>query len=107
MRNVRFRALIELDKTETHPAFANYTHALTVRVNDRNMPGYIRSFPAVMCWDEERELLPGDHAVVTITVNDEAADPLFEAGDKITLWSSCEVGHGVVSRRDFFEHSPS
>jgi hypothetical protein len=107
MRPVRFRALIALDETETHEAFSNYTHAVTVRVHDDRMPEYIRSFPAEMCWDEERQLSPGDHAVVTVTVNDVAAEPLFEAGTEFTLWAAGNVGHGVVSRRVFFEHAPS
>jgi hypothetical protein len=107
MRQVRFRALIALDETETHPAFENYTHKVTVRVHDPKMPEYIVSFPAVMCWEDDRQLRAGDHAVVTITINDEAADPLIDAGQEITLWSGGDVGHGVVSRRVFFEHAPS
>jgi hypothetical protein len=106
---VRFRALITLDPASARPEareYLNYTHAIVVRIRGES-PGCIRSFPAEICWDDDAVLHPGDHAVVTITLLDEQADALFDAGRKFTLWSSREIGHGVVSRRVVFEHAPS
>jgi hypothetical protein len=106
---VRFRALITLDAVvprQVAREYRNYTHDLVVRVHDYES-GFIRSFPAEMCWDDEEPIHSGDHAVVTITVVGDEADPLFDAGREFTLWSGREAGHGVVSRRVIFEHGPS
>lgn len=116
MRRVRFRAIITLDHTHArlgtplHPAakeYPNHTHALVVRARRPRPPGYSRSFPAEICWDDEQPLHPGDRAVVTITVTDDEADAFFAAGQRFTLWSGGDVGRGVVSRRVFTEHAPS
>jgi hypothetical protein len=106
---VRFRALITLDAVvprQVVKEYPNNTHALVVRVHD-DEAGFIRSFPAEMCWDDEEPIHSGDHAVVTITLVGDEAAPLFEAGCEFILWSGKEAGHGVVSRRVIFEHGPS
>jgi hypothetical protein len=115
MRRVRFRAIITLDSAQRcpssplHPAaseYLNHTHKLIVQARQPRPPGHTRSFPAEICWDDEQPLHPGDRAEVTITVTDDEADGFFEAGQRFTLWSGGDVGHGVVSRRVLFEHAP-
>jgi hypothetical protein len=115
VRQARFRAIITLDPAEPRPALAhppareypNHTRALMVRARPLRNSGFIRYFPAEICWDSERPLLPGDHAVVTITVTDDKASDFFDAGQRFTLWSGGDVGHGTISRKVYTDYSPS
>ncbi len=45
--------------------------------------------------------------MVTVTVTDDEAGEFFEAGQRFTLWSGGDVGHGTISRRVFTEYGPS
>jgi hypothetical protein len=114
VRQFRFRALITLDPAAPRPAtlhpparqYPNHTHALMIQAHDLRT-GYIRYFPAELCSDSEQPLHPGDRAVVTITVTDDEASAFFGAGQRFTLWSGGDVGHGTISRRVFTDNSPS
>ncbi len=119
LRQNRFRALIVLDSpgprslSPTLPSslpvrgYLNHTHALMIRIPRLRAPGGIRYFPAEICWDDERQLHPGDHAEVTITVTDDEALDFLGAGQRFILWSGGEVGHGTISRKIFTQHGPS
>lgn len=118
LRQIRFRALIALDpvgsrraaslRPSRHPAqqYPNRTHTLMIRALRLRSPGGIRYFPAEICWDDEQPLHPGDHAEVTITVTDDEAPDYLDAGQRFTLWSGGEVGHGTISRKVFTEYGP-
>ena len=115
MRQFRFRALITLDPIRPGPAtlrlpvpqYPNRTHALMIHARPLRNAGHTRYFPAELCWDSGRPLHPGDRAEVTITVTDDEARAFFAAGQRFTLWSGGDVGHGTISRRVFTENSPS
>ena len=115
MRRFRFRALITLDEAEPRPRlpgkgtreYPNHTRDLMVEARPLRGAGGTRHFPAELCWDSERPLHPGDRAEVTITVTDDEARAFFDAGQRFTIWSGGDVGHGVISRRVFTDNSPS
>lgn len=115
VRQARFRASITLDPVELrevtlHPParqYSNHTRALMIRIRPLRNLGSTRHFPAEICWDGEQPLHPGDRAVVTITVTDDDASEFFAAGQHFALWSGGDVGHGVISRKVYTEHSPS
>lgn len=115
MRQFRFRALITLDRAEPRPSalrpparqYPNHTRALMIEARPLRGIGGSRYFPAELSWDSERPLHPGDRAVVTITVTDGEARAFFDAGQRFTIWSGGDVGHGVISRRVFTGNSPS
>jgi hypothetical protein len=69
--------------------------------------GGCRYFETEICWDGEAPLLPGDQAVVTLTVTDGDAAAFLATGPPFTLWSGGDVGHGTITRRVFTEHGPS
>ena len=115
---MRFRALIALDPAGTRsmlpsrpmrrPAqcYLNHTHALMVQAARLHSPGRTRIFPAEICWDDGEPLYPGDRAEVTITVIDDEAPDFLDGGQRITLWSGGDVGHGTITRRVFTEYGP-
>lgn len=105
----RFRALIALDRLEGDRAreYANSARGLMVEAHCPGPPGSVRYFPARMCWDGDQALHPGDHAVVTIVMNDEDAGEFFHAGQDFRLWSGRVVGHGTISRKVYSEYTPS
>lgn len=118
LRQTRFRALITLDPATPSrgtpmpaaavpPQYPNHTRALMVRALRPRIPGTIRYFAAEICWDGDEPLHPGDHAIVTITLTDDEAVAYLEGGQRFTLWSGGDVGHGTISRRVFTEHGPS
>lgn len=115
MRQFRFRALIVLNPvgpgsaTLNPPAsqYPNRTHALMIQARPLRSAGRSRVFPAELCWNSDEPLHPGDRAEVTITVTGDEARAFFDAGQRSTLWSGCDVGHGTISRRVFTENSPS
>lgn len=118
LRQMRFRALITLDPAATRSAplarpprasaqrYLNHTHALMVQALRLHGPGGTRIFPAEICWDDEQPLCPGDHAEVTITVVDDEAPDFLGAGQRFTLWSGKNVGHGTITRRVFTQYGP-
>jgi hypothetical protein len=120
LRQLRFRALITLDPAGTRSAparrpsrpspsdqgYLNHTHALMVQAPRLRSPGGTRIFPAEICWDDGQPLRPGDHAEVTITVTDDEAPDFLGAGQRITLWSGADVGHGTITRRVFTQYGP-
>jgi hypothetical protein len=114
VRQFRFRALITLDPARPspgglHPAtgrYPNHTRALMIRARPLRSAGSTRCFPAEICWDNEQPLCPGDHAEVTIAVTDDEAREFFDAGQRFTLWSGGDVGHGTISRRVFTDYWP-
>jgi hypothetical protein len=87
--------------------YPNRTHVLMVRASRPSLPGHSRYFPAEICWDDEKPLHPGDHAVVTITVTDDQAAEFFGAGQRFALWNGDDIGHGVVSRKVYTTAGPS
>lgn len=115
MGQFRFRALITLDRTERRPSapwrpappYPNHTHALMIEARPLRGIGSPRHFTAELNWDSEAPLHPGDRAVVTITVADDAARAFFDAGQRFTIWSGGDVGHGVIARRVLTGNSPS
>jgi len=124
MRQVRYRALIALDPAPAGPdapsmpttprrpkaskprQYPNHTHALMVRAKSLSDPSYARCFPAELSWDDERPLHPGDRAEVTITMTDDEAGAFFGAGQRFSLWSGTDIGHGTISRRVYTEYGP-
>jgi hypothetical protein len=124
MRQVRYRALIALDPVPAEPGalsmpttarrpkaskprqYPNHTHALMVRAQCLSNPSYARCFPAELSWDDERPLHPGDRAEVTITMTDDEAAAFFGAGQRFSLWSGTDIGHGTISRRVYTEYGP-
>lgn len=114
MRQFRFRALIALDASGPRHAglrpaaqqYANHTHALMILARPLRNAAAARYFPAEICWDNEGPLRPGDHAEVTITVTDDEAGAFFDAGQRFTLWSGGDIGHGTISRRVFTDNGP-
>jgi hypothetical protein len=115
VRQARFRALITLDPAGPRPAaprpasrqYPNHTRALMIRARPLRNAGSSRYFPAEICWEGERPLRPGDHAEVTIAVSDDEASAFFGAGQRFTLWSGGDVGHGTISRKVYTDYSPS
>ena len=105
VRQFRFRALIVLNPvgpgsaTLNPPAsqYPNRTHALMIQARPLRSAGSSRVFPAELCWNSDEPLHPGDRAEVTITVTDDEARAFFDAGQRFTLWSGCDVGHGTIS----------
>lgn len=86
---------------EAGQEYLNHTRDLMVRAESREKPGRYRSFPAELCWDDEMPLHPGDRHVVTVTVTDDEAAGFLAPGQRFTLWSGSEVGHGTFSRQMF------
>lgn len=136
MRQVRYRALIQLDAVEatldalnmpsvphtrtapddTQPdarltsiphQYSNHTHALMVRAHCLDKPSYARCFPAEISWDDEEPLHAGDRAEVTITMIDDETCSFFGAGARFSLWNGVDVGHGTISRQVHTEYGPS
>jgi hypothetical protein len=104
-----FRALVDIDPADASVpvrAFHSGTRALTVHACRIGQPASDKYFPAMLTWDDQRDLLPGDHAVVTITVVDQEAPDYLDAGQRFTLWGGGS-GHGVISRRVFTDGIPS
>lgn len=66
-----------------------------------------RLLPAEIWWEDEELLRPGDRATVTARVIDDHAGDFLDAGQRFTLWSGGEVGHGTVYRRVFTDYGPS
>ncbi|HEX6449551.1 MAG TPA: hypothetical protein VF060_08820 [Trebonia sp.] len=87
--------------------YLNRTHELMLRAESREKPGFYRSFSAELAWDDDVPLHPGERHVITVTLTDDDAPVFFWAGQRFTLWSGGEVGHGTISRRVFSEHGPS
>lgn len=77
-----------------------------VRACHLGKPMYHKLFRAEISRDEQQPLKPGDHAVVTITLCDDAAAAFFAPGQHFTMWNGSDVGHGVISRRIFTTSGP-
>jgi hypothetical protein len=109
VRLFKFRALVDIDLADASipvRAYHSGTRALTVHAWRIGEPARDKYFPAMLTWDDKRDLLPGDHAVVTITVVDQEAPDYLDAGQSFTLWGGGS-GHGVISRRVFTDGIPS
>lgn len=114
MEQFKFRALITLDPVESRPGalhppapqYPNHTRALMIRPL-RAGAGSARCLPAEIWWDGDEPLRPGDHATVTARVAGNRADAFLDAGQRFTLWSGRDVGHGTVCRRVFTDYGPS
>ena len=116
MRQFRFRVLITLDPVEPRPGelhpraqqYPCHTRSLMILAEPlRAGVGPARCLPAEFWWDSEQPLHPGDHALVTARVSDDEADAFLDAGQRFTLWSGGQVGHGTVCRRVFTDYGPS
>lgn len=94
------------DPGEAGERYFNHTRELMLRAESRERPGCYRSFAAELCWDDETPLRPGDRHIVTVTVTDDEAPVFFRPGQRFTLWSGADVGHGTISRRVFTEYGP-
>jgi len=109
VRLFKFRALVDIDPADgSSPvrAFHSGTRALTVHACRIGQPASDKYFPAMLTWDDQHDLLPGDHAIVTITVVDQQAPDYLDAGQPFTLWGGGS-GHGIISRRVFTDGIPS
>jgi hypothetical protein len=82
------------------------TPALLVHASRPGHPHQDKYFQAMMTWDEDGELRPGDHAIVTLTIADQQAACYLDAGRPFTLWGS-GIGHGVIARRVYTTAGPS
>lgn len=109
MRLFRFRALVDIDAEDgSIPARAYHsgTRALTVHASRIGEPSRDKYIQAMLTWDDPRDLVAGDHALVTITVTDEEALEYLDSGQPFTLWGGGS-GHGIISRRVFTDGMPS
>ncbi|MBO0803529.1 MAG: hypothetical protein J2P25_10720 [Nocardiopsaceae bacterium] len=86
--------------------YLNHTHELVLRTESPEKPGSYRTFATELSWDDEMPLHPGDRHVVTLTVTDDDAPRFLNAGQRFTLWSGSEVGHGMISRKVFTQYGP-
>jgi hypothetical protein len=105
----RFRALITVDPPDgTAPVhgYPSGTRALMVHARRIGQPARDKFFSAMMTWDNDGQLRPGDQAVVTITVADEQAPAYLAAGQPFTLWGAA-TGRGVITRKVFTTAGPS
>jgi hypothetical protein len=116
VRQFRFRAVVTLDPVEQRPGavqsperqYPSHTRALMILARPlRADMGPARLLPAEIWRDGEEPLRPGDRAVVTARISDDHADAFLEAGQRFTLWSGGDVGHGTVFRRVFTDYGPS
>jgi hypothetical protein len=116
MRQFRFRAVITLDPVEPrpgvlHPPAAQYpshTRALMIVAAPlRAGVGPARCLPAEIWQDSEEPLYPGERVVVTARVSDDQAEAFLDTGQRFTLWSGGNVGHGTVYRRVFTDYGLS
>jgi hypothetical protein len=110
VRQYRFRALITLDPAGPCPGvpgppvrqYPNRTCVLMiVAMPLHGGTGPSRCFPAKIWWHGDEPLHPGDHAMVTARVADDQAGLFLGTGQRFTLWSGGEVGHGTVYRIAF------
>ena len=110
MGQVRYRALIALDAIPSQKSareYHNHTHALSIYARCVSQPSYTKVFSAELSWDDEGACLsPGDRAEVTITMVDDEAATFFGSGQRFSLWSGTDVGHGTISRRVYSEYGP-
>ena len=111
-----FRALVTLDpagpcRETPHGAarqYPSHTRALVVLARPlRADGGPERFFPTEIWRDDEGPLRSGERALVTARVSDDHADRFLDVGQRFTLWSGGQVGHGIVYRRVFTDYSPS
>jgi hypothetical protein len=109
----RFTALVTLSSASTDTSkrdaddhFASGTHKLMVQVWRDGDPPHERLFPAELAWSQEREMTPGDHALMTISIADPEARSYLRAGRTFRLWGAC-AGNGVVCRQVFTSELPS
>lgn len=103
----RFTALVTLSATASeHDAsdhFASGTHKLMVQVWRDGHPPHERHFPAELAWSQERELTPGDHALMTISIADPEARSDLRAGGHsgcgapVRAMESCAVRYSPAS----------
>ena len=115
MRQFRFRALVTLEPADPGSGalhkpprrYPNHTRALSLAFPLRAGAGPTRPLPAEIWWDGDEQLRPGVRALVTARVSDDRADDFLDAGQRFTLWSGSDVGHGTVCRRVFTDYSPS
>jgi len=109
VRLYRFRALVTVDAPAANAperTYASGTRAFLVRANRIGQPTREKFFQAMMTWDEDTELRPGDRAVVTITVADSEAPAYLDAGQRFMLWGGGS-GHGMVARQVYTASAPS
>ena len=98
---LRFRALVTLSErvpdvpSSHHPGGP---HAVMIHMGQADQPASCRDFPAAICRDDELPLRPGDQAVVTITVADDAPGGFFLPGQRFILWAGTDIGHGFITQ---------
>ena len=102
VRQFRYRAHITIDPLRAralHPParqYPSHTRALMIAALPlRADGGPARLLPAEIWRDGDEPLRPGDHATVTARVSDDHADAYLDTGERFTLWSGGEVGHGT------------
>ena len=109
MRLYRFRALVTVDAAVANApnrSYASGTRAFLIHASRIGQPARGKFFQAMMTWDEDTELRPGDRAVVTITVADNEAPAYLDAGQRFTLWGGGS-GRGMVARQVYTASAPS
>ncbi len=108
MRHFKYRALLTMDVEpgEWDAGYPSGTHKIMIRCPNLGQPGQRRYFPAAIYRDDDGPLAPGGTAIVTIDVPDDDAAAYFGPGQHVTLWNGHDIGHGVISRRVFFNHGP-
>ena len=109
MKQFRFRALVTFDSAMRRcPArqYSSGTRALMVHTRRPDTGGDM-FFPAMITRDDDQPLLPGTHAVVTITLTSDGAQAPLEAGQHFAVWNGDDMGHGIISRQVFTAFGPS
>ena len=109
MRLYMFRALVTLDAptaTGADRTYASGTRAFLVRASRIGQPARVKFFQAMVTWDEDTELRPGDRAIVTMTIADSDVQAYLDAGQRFSLWGG-GFGHGVIARQVYTASAPS
>ena len=79
---------------------------LLVQASPPGQPDCYRDFRAALGRDDELPLQPGAPAVVSLTLAGVEAGSYLGPGQRFTLWSGTDIGHGVISRRVFVPSGP-
>jgi hypothetical protein len=111
-RQFMFRALVTLSPADPpHGAarqYPSHTRALVIMAHPlRADGGPARYFPTEIWREDAAPLRPGDQVLVTARVTDDVADEYLDAGQRFTLWSGGQVGHGIVYRKVIPGRGPS
>jgi hypothetical protein len=110
-RRPRFRALITLDSTggsarKIRGQYADPACFLMAGARQPGRPGSVRHLSAGTRGDRERLLCPGDHAVMAVSMTDDAAN-FLSTGCQFRLWCRGIAGRDAASGKAYADYPPS